>query len=430
MLLSSKTKGVMNMNKQLTALLTTALLLTTLTGCNNKNSSATDNSSLSNFETMFSTTSNSEVVSDDTSSKPVTSSEALSSKAKNENSDLADLVKKEYDISLPVVKASEVLDIEKIDLPKKKGKYYVNYNELFDEKTFLVTLYEGDGISTVTYSENGLYNIEDKTYRVLKNLPDEGYCAWNSDYIVYKVSDGDFLSIPEDESVKLYLYDIKAQESKLIYTYSFDREFEVFGGHWKNGIVLRDGKVYFDDMIMDENSKLQNAFLLSYDIATGKLEKLEDDAQFPIFFKNSIFYIKKDVTNDKLDIVSLDNDYEFEMKEKVINFAATKDRMLSLNVISNDDVNHETTWGIKNMETGECILKTTNTIDLPRGGNDFFSFFDHMTDYTPIIYNTKDNIFIAFDELTGNDVVWYLYENVGVVRDYTEENTAYMFTLK
>lgn len=429
MLLSSKPKGVMNMKKQLTALLTTALLLTSLTGCNSENSSATDNSSLSNSETSF-TTSSSKAVSDDTSSKAVTSSEALSSKAKNENSDLADLVKKEYDISLPVVKASEVLDIEKIDLPKKMGKYYVNYHELFDEKTFLVTLYEGDGISTVTYSENGLYNIEDKTYRVLKNLPDEGYCAWNSDYIVYKDYSGNFLTIPEDESVKLYLYDIKAQESKLIYTYSFDRAFEVFGGHWKNGIVLRDGKVYFDDMIMDENSKLQNAFLLSYDIATGKLEKLEDDAQFPIIFKDSIFYIKKDMTNDKLDIVSLDNDYQFEMKQKAQEIAATQNELFSLNILVRDDVNHKDTIGIKNMETDECILKTTDSPEHLKGGNNFLTFRDFAFGCPPFIYNLKHNNFIAFDELTGNDVVWYLYENVGVVRDYTEENTAYMFTLK
>ncbi|MCM1299496.1 MAG: hypothetical protein NC203_01695 [Firmicutes bacterium] len=340
----------------------------------------------------------------------------------------AAMAKEQYNVTLPVLSAASALELTKLDLPDINGHSF-NLNALIDDKTFIVSLFDRVGAGGIDCG-TGLYNIESKEYRALPDMPYDGYCAWNSDYVVFKEYNGDFTVAADDESVKLYLYDINACESKLVYTYSFDRDIELYD-HWRNNIVLADDKIYFDDVIINENDNAdRHAYLYSYDIPSGTIEKLADDAEYPFEYDDTLLYIKKD--NDLYKINSLNGKYDFDLKGYVQMIIPTKNRLLSFEVLSNDDIKRETTWGVKDMLTDECILKTARTINNPVSSNSFLAFIDFGLDYSPIVYSAEKDSFIVFDDLTGiNNVYWRFCNDTGMVIAVDDgETDIYRFTLK
>lgn len=332
------------------------------------------------------------------------------------------IAREEYNITLPIISADEALELEKIDLPEQIDGHYVNLGQLIDDDNFIVYLIDREGANGV-YRGAGLYSVSTGEFRALNGLPTDGICAWNSDYIVYKEYDSDFTKPAEDESVKLFLYDISARENRLIYTYSFDRETEIYESHWKNNIALKDNKIYFDDIIGEAEER--RVFLFSYDISAGELERLKDDAQNPIVYKDTLLYIKTKDGNFELE--SLNGRYSFEMNGHIQNIAALGDDIFSLDVISNDDEKRETTWGIKNMLTGEYILKTTRTISELAGNDSLMAFKDWGINCPPVVYNSADNTFIVFDEFVEPEVYWFFSGNAGVIRTIGQDPVTYLF---
>lgn len=200
--------------------------------------------------------------------------------------------KERYNLTLPVIPAESALELTEIKLPKQiEGHSFVIGGLLYD-KTFIVSLYDIVEGAIGVDCGTGLYNAENNEYQALPELPPDGYCAWNKDYIVFKEYNSDFMIPVDDESVKLYLYDINACQSKLIYTYSFDRKIELYGGHWRNNIVLSNNKIFFDDFMSNDNDSDLHAHLFSYDIPSGKVEKIADDAQNPFEYNGTLLYIK------------------------------------------------------------------------------------------------------------------------------------------
>ncbi len=336
------------------------------------------------------------------------------------------MAREEYNITLPIIPANEALDLVKLDLPEQINGHSFAIQQLIDDETFIVSLFDREGAGGIDRG-SGLYNIKTNEYHALKDLPFGGFCAWNSDYIIYKEYDPDFTMQAKDDSVKLFLYDIAAQKSKLVYTYSFNRETEFYGSHWKNNIILKDNKIYFDDIIGEDEDR--RVFLFSYDISTGEIEKLKDDAQNPIKYKDTLLYIK--TKDGKFEIESLNGKHAFEMNGHIQYITSVSDGVFSLDVIStNSDEKRETKWGIKNMLTGEYILKTTRTISNLQGNDSLMTFRDFGTNCPPVVYNAEDNNFIVFDDLIESEKAWLFSGNVGLVHTIGEKPVIYMFKLK
>lgn len=183
------------------------------------------------------------ISSTDSEISDISKSDGFSGEIQNTSDNNADMVMELYNVELPIVSADEALQITKLDLPEQIEGHSFNINQLIDDKTLIVSLFDREGASGIDFG-TGLYDIESNEYRALPGLPNDGYCAYNSDYIVYKEYNVDFTIPSDDNSVKLYLYDVNAQKKKLIYVYSFDRDVELYGGHWRNTISIFDDNVY------------------------------------------------------------------------------------------------------------------------------------------------------------------------------------------
>lgn len=349
-----------------------------------------------------------------------TSENIISDSKQYSKNDAVNLVKEMYNVTLPVTTADDALETVKVDIPEYIEGHCFNLNLLIDEKNVLVSLFDRVGASGVDCG-TGIYNLETKEYNALPDLPYEGYCAWNKNYIIFKEYNGDFTSAVDDTSVKLYLYDLNERNRKLIYTYSFDRGYEAFG-HWINNIVLTDDKIYFDDIINSDSSSEQRAYLFSYDILTGEIEKTEDDAQNPMAYNDTIFYLKSN--NGRYEIDTLNGEHLLELKDNVRTLVVSGNGLFSLNGLS-DDIKRETIWEIKNMLTDECILKTDRTISNLIGSDLFVTFTDYLKDYPPIVYNVRDNNFIVFDEFIGMDAIWCFYSDIGLIGVRSEADLSY-----
>lgn len=423
----------MNVFKHKLIAVFTILCTLALTACNHP-SAESDKSDISDFTDVSDTSS----ISDTSNFSDTSDSLGISVPDNTSNESLylpdnnkTEMVKKLYDVELPVVSANEVLQMTKLDLPEQIEGHSFVIDLLIDDKTLVISLFDRQGASGIDRG-TGLYNTETKEYRAMPGIPLQGYEAFNSDYIVYKEYDNDFTATDADKSVKLFLYDLNTQKEKLIYTYSFDRNVELYGGHWIENIVLSDNKIYFDDFVKDTNtedngSAVWNTFLYVYDIQTGNLEKLRDNAENPMEYKDTILYITKE--NDQLKIDSLNGKYKAELKGSIEYFMPQKENIFTLEVLSYDDMT-VTERGIKNIFTGEYILKTDRLISNPDCGDIFMAFTDFERDYLPIMYNSEGNNFVLFEELIGKNVGWYFCSGAGIVYTTGETCEAYIFKLK
>lgn len=278
----------------------------------------------------------------------------------------------------------------------------------------------------------GFYNLSDKSYTSIGVFDGEISASFTSadafdgeisaggkDYLVLKKFDGDYAKTSDgDDSVRLYLYDIAAKKFKLIFTYSFDRYDEFFKYHYQNGIVIKDGKIYFDDVIDD----FSRVILYEYDIETSKLTEIARDALDPHIYKDKVVYryLKDDVyTNFR----SIDGSIDFSLDKKYTDIYLGES-IVALEYYFNDDFSAET---IKSpiyylhdydvyADSGDFVMTTERTIADMEGGGDFLAFVDYMHEIVPTVYNVKTHELIVFDEfepVTNNRYV--LGDNVGVV---------------
>lgn len=405
--------------KKILAILCVSAVLLSSAGCDNSDersdfiSDDTSGNNLSDPDNILSNSDNSDDFGGSSGSDPLNSAIEL----------IKDEAARDYGIELPIVTADETLKMFRLD-PKINGHDY-SVNAILDWKTLLVSLFDRVGAGGVDRGI-GLYDLESNEFRLLPGLADDGFCAWNRDYIVYKKFDSDFTIPADDESVKLYLYDINAEKEKLIYTYSFDRNTEFYGGHWKNNIVLSEGKVYFDDYVGSGDN--MRSFLYSYDIASDKAEKLADDAVNPHLFKNDIMYFKLKDGKFKI-LVTLGGDTELTVKDNLTEIVTFGDRIFIMDAFNNDE-EKITVWGIKDIVSDKRILQTEKTITSLQGSGSFLVYQDFSTNYPPLVYNVANDRFIVFDELIGKNVSWEICGETGLVRASGEEPETYLFMLK
>lgn len=328
-------------------------------------------------------------------------------------------VRENFNTTLPVVTADEALNMVKLDLPNKINESSIFFGELIDEDTFIVELLDN--------GEKGLYNIESNKYTPLPGFGDGEICAYNQYYIVYKQYNGNFIVPSDDNNVKLYLYDISNQTNHLIYDYSFDRYYELNSHHY-NSIALSDNIIYFDDISEGSDSEL-HAYLYSYNIQSGNIERIADDAQNPFVFNGNIMYLK--LSDGKYNhISSLNGDYDLDINGNVCYFGTLIDSIYSLGVVSSDDEKRETTWGIKNLNADEYILMTNRTISQLDYCDMFLAFIDYGINGFPIVYNARDKNVVVFEDFYDQEVSWRFYKDTGVIRIIGDTPVMYMFKLK
>lgn len=161
-------------------------------------------------------------------------------------------------------------DMQKVEIPNEINGHNVSVIGDFGAESLLVNLYDTNG-AIDSMKELGAYSLASGEYRKLFEYPSDfyGIADYNENYIVWKISEGEWWS-----DVSLHIYDIKAGEMRLISRCD------------SSGVILADGKVYFDNFA--------ESALYQYDIAKDETVKIADNVKNPLLFEDTPAYRGKD----------------------------------------------------------------------------------------------------------------------------------------
>lgn len=328
------------------------------------------------------------------------------------------MLAREFEITRPIVPASDVVNYEKIDLPEKINGLSVGFSSYFDGETMTVFLSEGR-----LEKEIGKLNIFSGEYETLFTIPDErayALFAVNDDYLVIQIASDTWWTDGE-----LYLYDIADQRLDLICDYPKDETGHIYAQHFNN-IVMKDGKIYYD-VFYEDGGELR-ASLYEYNISAGESVKLVDDAQNPMEYKDDILYFTKRDGEYKT-IASLNGSIEdIKVQAELMDIAVGENGLYSLTGIYKD---YATTWHLTALNDGDYILKSIPTYPLDnvevKNGLVTISYgFDNV----PLLYDIESDSVAVFNDLYGhyswirgnaNDILW--------VSDW-ESHSYYLVTRK
>lgn len=299
-----------------------------------------------------------------------------------------------FEVARPIVSASDAVNYEKIDLPSEINGCTVALGGFFDGCDDALQVFLRDGS---TDKEIGKYSLSDGSYTTLFEYPDTreyALCAYNEDYLVMKIA-SDTWWIDAD----LYLYNVAEKSLEMIFEYSDDENGYTYYQN-SNNIVLKDGKVYFDNFWQD-NGELRVS-LYVYDIAAGVTEKLLDDAQNPMSYGDDIIYfIKKN--GEYKSISSLSGSYGCDVADSLTGIDVG-DGIYSITAENVDD--DATVWRLTPLNEENYIIKTAPySIIYNIGANNSFVTFAYGFNNIPLMYDIETDSVIAFDDLYG----WYGY---------------------
>ncbi|MDE7229531.1 MAG: hypothetical protein K2N56_03545 [Oscillospiraceae bacterium] len=179
-----------------------------------------------------------------------------------------DSIKKKIGTDLKVSYAVDKLNFIELDLPDD-----LSVEGFIDENRAVVIKED-----TMTLEQTlEIYNVKKKTYSVIERLGADGR-YWSveytdKDHIIYKSRSDNY-----DHSDELYLYDINAGSSVLIYS-GEDRTYSI--RYDDPTPVIADGKVYFT--VSDH--------ILVYDIESKTVLMTIDDASRPMRYKDDVIYL-------------------------------------------------------------------------------------------------------------------------------------------
>lgn len=339
------------------------------------------------------------------------------------NEEILQNISNQYKVNCPIVSAESVLDIKKIELPKEIKNLKISCYGILDSDNLLINLYEENGAIT-SIKELGKYGINDQSYTTIFEYIDNyvyDICAYNNEYLIIKIGDNEWWSHAD-----LYLYNINLKSLKLIFDYSTDSNGELYYFPFNNNILIKDNVVYFDDFWKDKDQI--RASLYQYDINTDTVVKIVDDAQNPLPLGDEIIYFSKKNNSYKY-IESISGKFSCNIEAFIHDIDTNKNQIFSIDIIENDEIKHETLFGIYTWNNDKCILETIYPIDKLNADDNFVTFTNNY-EAIPILYDINNDRVIAFDELYGISN-WFFDGDYRILHlTNNSVNTLYMFSLK
>lgn len=295
------------------------------------------------------------------------------------------------------------------------------------------------------------YNYSNKSWKTLVETSENHNCTVvcvNENYLLWREDDNaNWLK------VTLHLLDLKTKKSVKIYDYSTDPNTGLmYSWQFSTPVIIGDN-VYFDDIVGKDKNELYDIKMYSYSITQKKINTLDEDAKWPMEFqgeaawlkmssdkKNSLFYSAKQekfllktearlgtAFTSRKDIV-VANDY---MSQAFFDHLTTKSSLQSDFI---DSVNDPaiSSYGIKLYKKNQIrpiIVVNTGFITNPVTNGDLIGWYGSSVG-KPLIYSSRKDILIEFDQLGLENVLAYdfkLSDNYLILSCATENNDQYVY---
>lgn len=330
-----------------------------------------------------------------------------------------------YHLQKPVILAKEVLTYHEIELPEKIDDKEMAVVGIYDENRFFVTL---KNIAALEEQEYGLFDTKSQSYQSLLLPPGKGkmlagIIAHNEDYVAYMEYHGksEFdRTSDEDEPLTIFLkiYDMKQKKTMLVHAYS---EFYPYSSlHFKNEIILKEDKLYFDDF----NEDGTDANLYCYDAKSQKAEIIKTAYQNPGLYQGGIVVIGRSGTEQYDTIYQLSGEKVVSLPENIIELSTSERSIFGLDNKNTDEKLRITTFSLNDLLSGEELLETQITISQPES-NRYYLCWRNYTDQVAVLYSIEKNSFLVFDDLPRRLYRFELQGSGGLIISYGEGGTKY-----
>lgn len=326
-----------------------------------------------------------------------------------------------YQFNRPFIKGENYFQIEPLTLPSELNSMKSAVSAVLSETQLLMLLYEEDPVPVIR--EAGIYDLVSGEYRTSFTL-DEGRtisieCTTDS-LILYKETD------IASNTVSLNCYDWNTGKRNQIY--KFSPEYAHTSAFY-NDIVSGDGKVYFDDVVTEEE-KVVGVNLLEYDFATKEVRLYRENAQNPLWIDSRLAYICKDENTDQHFVEVSGHEDRIYLDENISLLTSTGNELYSINYESNDPKTNRTIWSIRSLSADEELLLSSNAID-QLAANCSVVTWRNFTPEKPVIYLREQDCFTVLleDELAYNTYLLGAEWGVLICSHDNSPTAYYIFSL-
>ncbi|WP_113671123.1 hypothetical protein [Vallitalea guaymasensis] len=354
-------------------------------------------------------------------SNPPLSDTTLDVKLSNKNNE-----EYNYKFNYDIISANDIMNYQQINFPKEIEGNRVSLTGLLNQDLFLVLLYTEVNIPII--HELGIYDLPKKTYKKLHTFKtDELFkiCDFNNEYIVLQKTTNDWVD------KNLYLISLNDSSIELLHSYS--KEHSLSSAN-KNSILIKENKVYFDDINTKENDV--NIDLYCYDFITKEKQVIKEDMQNPIKLKDNVLAIGKNTNGEFDTIKSLESNFELKIENELIEFNSNNNSLYSIINKCTNKKGRFTVLALMNMIENKEIFETAMKIDQVSTSSHFVAW-RNMDINNPYLYSVKDNKIIKFDIAPGYNS-FFIKNNYGILlntiydkpEDYYQNMKYYFFQYK
>lgn len=323
-----------------------------------------------------------------------------------------------YSFPSGVRDASQFFDVEELNLPQTINGFNLSFCCYMDDEHFLVYLYEDTGNS----GEFGLLNFFTGEYEQLFTKPEDksyGFCDTDGRYVVYWIQDAPAEFSYAPENLGLGLYDCEENVNRTIYAYAPEYTSPVLN----NNVMIWEGGVYFDDVIVGESGEIERIQLLRYDIAAEIVETVQMDAQHPNVLNGELVYISGPDASGGFELVRPSGE-PLAMDERFVEIVSGGDELFSkLNLgLGKTGLS---VWGVSTMLGREQVMTASNVIDRMRA-NDIALVWNNYMPETPALYLRDPGCGVLFSGLEKGYNYFHLWDDeIFLLCQYEEEPRRY-----
>lgn len=292
-----------------------------------------------------------------------------------------------FDFYGKIEDASEKFNVESIKNPKEfDGKIQQLIGTYKNDEIILLNIYNNN-------EEFASFDLKTNKYRTLLKI-DEKYRVrrmyLHDDYLIYIISES---KDDRDENSELRFYNIKSGEDVRIRLY--DK-----AATWRfNEILYHENKVYFDDLLELKNDDF-TVCIYSYDIASGKTEKIAENAQNPQLYKGRLIALFSEEKGKYEHIKYIDNKEDiYKFDGNASKFFAYKDSLIAF-VYEYTDKDKKFYFNyLKDLVSGEVYVKSTDQeLMTVNGISDGIIYLQMMNVHSPIAIDIKSKTVYSFEK--------------------------------